>query len=230
MQAVGVSNHDRLRPSAPQRPARAWWRPRSTRGERSSCGRSRSAGPRIASWSLAARSGSRTSRPARERTIGGGWGAPRTQERQLVRPGDLARAAAIDAPAASSSRRSSTARCRRRRSPQLVGAQLVSVGDGEAVFRCTPDESTYNPGGMVHGGLLCMLLDSACGCAVQRCFRRRRHLSIEIKVSFLAAAADGGELEISGRRCASGGRSRSPRRTPATARASSSATPRARSR
>jgi len=48
----------------------------------------------------------------------------------------------------------------------LVGARLVSVGDGEALFRCTPDESTYNPIGMVHGGLLCTLLDTAAGCAI----------------------------------------------------------------
>ena len=43
----------------------------------------------------------------------------------------------------------------------LFGAELVAVGDGEALFRCTPDASTDNPIGMVHGGLLCTLLDSA---------------------------------------------------------------------
>jgi hypothetical protein len=37
----------------------------------------------------------------------------------------------------------------------------VSIGEGESVFRCTPDESTHNPLGIVHGGLLCTLLDSA---------------------------------------------------------------------
>jgi hypothetical protein len=26
----------------------------------------------------------------------------------------------------------------------LFGAELVAVGDGEALFRCTPDASTYN--------------------------------------------------------------------------------------
>jgi hypothetical protein len=43
----------------------------------------------------------------------------------------------------------------------LFGAELVAVGDGEALFRCTPDAPTYNPIGMVHGGLHCTLLDSA---------------------------------------------------------------------
>ena len=83
----------------------------------------------------------------------------------------------------------------------LVGARLQSVGDGEAIFRCTPDESTYNPAGLVHGGLLCMLLDSACGCAVQSRLPASVAISsIEIKVSFLSALrSDSGELEILGK-------------------------------
>lgn len=83
----------------------------------------------------------------------------------------------------------------------LVGARLHSVADGEAVFRCTPDESTYNPGGIVHGGLLCMLLDSACGCSVQSLLPAGVFISsIEIKVSFLSPLRAGsGELEITGK-------------------------------
>jgi uncharacterized protein (TIGR00369 family) len=84
---------------------------------------------------------------------------------------------------------------------ELTGARLVSVSDGEAVFGCTPDESTYNPLGIVHGGLLCTLLDSAAGCAVQSLLPAGVGISsIEIKVSFLSAVrADTGELEITGR-------------------------------
>ena len=83
----------------------------------------------------------------------------------------------------------------------LVGARLDSVAEGEAVFRCTPDESTYNPAGIVHGGLLCMLLDSACGCAVQSLLPAGVAISsIEIKVSFLSPLrSDSGELEITGK-------------------------------
>ena len=85
---------------------------------------------------------------------------------------------------------------------ELIGARLVSVSDGEAVFRCTPDESTYNPVGIVHGGLLCTLLDSAAGCAVQSLLPAGVGISsIEIKVSFLSALrADSGELEVTGQR------------------------------
>jgi len=83
----------------------------------------------------------------------------------------------------------------------LVGFRLTSVGDGEAVFRVTPDESVYNPAGIVHGGLLCMLLDSACGCSVQSTLPAGAGISsIEIKVSFLSALRAGsGELEVTGR-------------------------------
>jgi uncharacterized protein (TIGR00369 family) len=81
----------------------------------------------------------------------------------------------------------------------LTGADLVSVGDGVAVFRCTPDESTFNPLGLVHGGVVCTLLDSAAGCAVQSQLPAGVGFSsIEIKVSFLAPAK-GATLEIEGR-------------------------------
>jgi uncharacterized protein (TIGR00369 family) len=90
----------------------------------------------------------------------------------------------------------------------LFGAELVSVGDGEAVFRCTPDESSYNPIGIVHGGLLCTLLDSAAGCAVHTMLPAGTgYGSIEIKVSFLEPLRAGcGAIEVSGRALRVGGR------------------------
>jgi uncharacterized protein (TIGR00369 family) len=91
---------------------------------------------------------------------------------------------------------------------ELIGARIVSVGDGEAVFRCLPDESVYNPAGVVHGGLLCTLLDTAAGCAVHSLLPAGiGYSSIEIKVSFLKALrADGRELEIHGHALRLGGR------------------------
>jgi len=84
---------------------------------------------------------------------------------------------------------------------ELVGGRLVSVGEGEALFRYTPDESVYNPIGMVHGGLLCTLFDTAAGCAVHSLLPAGVGFNtIEIKVSFLEALhADIGALEIRGR-------------------------------
>ena len=43
---------------------------------------------------------------------------------------------------------------------------LVSVEEGEAVFRGVPGEQHLNPIGSVHGGFAATLLDSALGCAV----------------------------------------------------------------
>lgn len=84
---------------------------------------------------------------------------------------------------------------------QLVGARLVFVGEGEAVFRCVPDESFLNPIGLVHGGLLCTLMDSAMGVAVQSTMAAMVACpSIEIKVSFLKPLPhDGTEVEVRGR-------------------------------
>jgi len=129
-----------------------------------------------------------------------GWGEPRTKTVSWYDPGISARAGA------SSPGREHLQAIIDGKLPvppfaALVGARLDSVAEGEALFRCTPDESTYNPGGIVHGGLLCMLLDSACGCSVQSLLPAGVGISsIEIKVSFLCPLrADSGELEVIGK-------------------------------
>jgi len=48
----------------------------------------------------------------------------------------------------------------------LMDFTLVSVDEGEAVFRGIPGEQHLNPLGGVHGGFAATLLDSALGCAV----------------------------------------------------------------
>ena len=49
---------------------------------------------------------------------------------------------------------------------QLMDFDLISVEEGEAVFRGVPGEQHLNPIGSVHGGFAATLLDSALGCAV----------------------------------------------------------------
>ena len=89
----------------------------------------------------------------------------------------------------------------------LVDAELLAVGDGEALFACTPDESTYNPMGIVHGGLLSTLLDTAAGCAVHSLLPAGAGFSsIELKVSFLAPLQAGERIEARGRVLRIGGR------------------------
>jgi uncharacterized protein (TIGR00369 family) len=83
----------------------------------------------------------------------------------------------------------------------LFDAQLVSVGEGEALFRCTAGKWAYNTIGLVHGGFLCTLLDTAAGCAVHTLLPAGAGFaSIEIKVSFVRSLrADAGEVEFRGR-------------------------------
>jgi uncharacterized protein (TIGR00369 family) len=50
---------------------------------------------------------------------------------------------------------------------RLLNFRLAEVSEGRAAFVCEPAEYHYNPIGMVHGGLISTLLDSAMGCAVQ---------------------------------------------------------------
>lgn len=69
---------------------------------------------------------------------------------------------------------------------RTLGFALTRIEDGEAWFSCTPDESTYNPIGSVHGGLVCTLLDSALGCAVHTQLPAGvGYTSIEIKINYL---------------------------------------------
>ncbi len=64
--------------------------------------------------------------------------------------------------------------------------RIVSVEPGQVGFMCTPDESAYNPIGLVHGGLVCTLLDSVTGCAVQSTLPAGTgYTSVEIKVNYL---------------------------------------------
>jgi uncharacterized protein (TIGR00369 family) len=69
---------------------------------------------------------------------------------------------------------------------RMFGFQPVSVGDGDVVFTCTVDEAAYNPIGLVHGGLVCTLLDTATGTAVHSTLPAGvAYTSIEIKVNYL---------------------------------------------
>jgi uncharacterized protein (TIGR00369 family) len=81
-----------------------------------------------------------------------------------------------------------------------LGFSLRSVEIGEAVFAGTPDESVYNPIGVVHGGLVCTLLDSALGCAVHSTLAAGVwYTSIELKVNYLRPVTAGsGELTARG--------------------------------
>ena len=82
----------------------------------------------------------------------------------------------------------------------LMNMRPVAIEVGRVTFTCDPNESHYNPIGTVHGGLVCTLLDSVLGCAVQT---TRPHgqgcTSLEIKISYLRPVmADTGQLTAVG--------------------------------
>ena len=83
---------------------------------------------------------------------------------------------------------------------QLMQMDFTEVEPGRVVFTCTPDQSAYNPIGAVHGGLVCTLLDSVCGCVLHSTLPAGKgYTSVEIKVSYLKAVrASSGQLTAVG--------------------------------
>lgn len=79
--------------------------------------------------------------------------------------------------------------------------RAVQVDPGVVVFECVPDESAYNPIGLVHGGLVCTLLDSVTACAVHTTLPAgTAYTSVELKVSYLRPVhGDSGVLTATGR-------------------------------
>ena len=69
---------------------------------------------------------------------------------------------------------------------QTLGFGVTSVGRGTVTFTCEADESHYNPIGVVHGGVLCTLLDTVLGCAVHTTLEAGwGYTSIDLNVTYL---------------------------------------------
>lgn len=78
---------------------------------------------------------------------------------------------------------------------------LVEVDDGRAVFVGVPGAHAYNPMGIVHGGYVATLLDSACGCAVHSKLNATQgYTSLELKTAFhKPVTAATGQVRAEGR-------------------------------
>jgi uncharacterized protein (TIGR00369 family) len=71
---------------------------------------------------------------------------------------------------------------------QLMRFDFLTVEPGRAVFACELDESAYNPIGVIHGGLVCTLLDSVAGRALHSTLPAGKgYTSDDIKVNYLRA-------------------------------------------
>jgi uncharacterized protein (TIGR00369 family) len=84
---------------------------------------------------------------------------------------------------------------------QLLNMRPVQVDRGLIVFECTPDESVYNPIGVIHGGLVCTLADSVIGCAVHTTLDAGvSYTSVDITVNYLRPVTlHSGPLTATGR-------------------------------
>jgi uncharacterized protein (TIGR00369 family) len=84
---------------------------------------------------------------------------------------------------------------------KLVQMGITALEEGRVEFTCELDESVYNPIGVVHGGLVCTMLDTVAGCAVHTTLPAGvAYTSIELKVNYLRAVhANSGPLTAVGR-------------------------------
>ncbi len=82
----------------------------------------------------------------------------------------------------------------------LMNFEMVEAEQGRVVLACTPGEEHYNPLGIIHGGLLCTLLDTVIGCATHTTLERGSgYTTIELKVSYLRPVTlDTGRLTATG--------------------------------
>ncbi len=71
-----------------------------------------------------------------------------------------------------------------------IGANWVGFVGEKYLVELEIDEFHHNPHGMVHGGVLCTLLDAAMGRAFYESIaaEKRSSVTLEIKVNFLKAA------------------------------------------
>lgn len=74
---------------------------------------------------------------------------------------------------------------------ERLGISLIEADHGHAVFEATPDATTFNPMGSVHGGYMATILDSACGIAAHTALKPGYgYTTLELKVSFIAPLSD----------------------------------------
>jgi uncharacterized protein (TIGR00369 family) len=84
----------------------------------------------------------------------------------------------------------------------------VSFEAGRVIFAATPSARFYNPIGIVHGGWIATLLDSAMGCAVHSTLQAgQTFVTLEMKTVFVKAVAEKtGQLQCEGLLLHAGGR------------------------
>ena len=81
-----------------------------------------------------------------------------------------------------------------------LGLSMVDTGDGTAVVEMTPTGDMANHSGVVHGGIISALADSAMGRSLRTLKPGvTRAMSFDLKLSFINAAKIGETLRATGR-------------------------------
>ena len=75
---------------------------------------------------------------------------------------------------------------------RLLGIRPASMGDGRARFELTVREDHLNPNGVVHGGVVYSLADTAMGAALFSALEPGQSCTtLEIKINYLAPVTSG---------------------------------------
>lgn len=90
---------------------------------------------------------------------------------------------------------------------KLLGLRVVEAGEGRALVAMTAGPELVNFVGVIHGGYLATLADSAMGRALRSALPEgERHYTFDLKLNFINAAREGEELLAEGRVIHSGRR------------------------
>ncbi len=94
----------------------------------------------------------------------------------------------------------------RRRSPfsAHIGAEMEELRDGYARLSLVLESRHTNPNGVMHGGVITTMMDSALGAALGalrglEAVRAAPHATVEMNASFLAGARPGDKIVVEGR-------------------------------
>ncbi len=93
----------------------------------------------------------------------------------------------------------------RRRSPfsAHIGAEMEELREGYARLSVVIEPRHTNPNGVMHGGVITTMLDSALGAALGSLrgpeASRSPHATVEMNASFLAGARPGDKIVVEGR-------------------------------
>jgi uncharacterized protein (TIGR00369 family) len=84
----------------------------------------------------------------------------------------------------------------------FIGAEMEELREGYARLALVLEERHTNPNGVMHGGVITTLMDSALGVSLSALrgqdARRNPHATVEMNASFLAGARPGDRIVVEG--------------------------------